>query len=132
LLGGNIYKEVNIMAKRKNTKTPIVEQIDIPSTVEGEEDTVNPRILLMCDLSNKALEDGWLDANPAVVEKIIKMLPKPIVEHSKQRTYAIKKLESDAYKQSLQTGDPVKPITEVQISAEMDRMEKAKQLKASK
>ena len=113
------------MAKKNCTTTSIVEQSDITPVTETEADVdaISPRILQLIAHFNKALKDDWLEAHPAIVEKIFRMLP-PITVQSKQRTYAIKRLEGFEYQRSLSTGEPVKSITEEQIRAEMERYEK--------
>lgn len=90
------------------------------------EEGVNPRILVLADLINKAFEDGWFDDNLEIVENIIIMLPKKEPKHSKQRTYAVRRLEAAEYKRARDAGEVPRSITEDQIAAEMALMEQKK------
>jgi len=105
---------------------------EIIMSEQASVETVNPRIDLLGDLFNKAYDDGWLDANLGVVEKIIKLFPKLEPKYSKQRAYAIIRLKAAEYDRSQAAGVPPAAITEEQILAEMKRMEKEKQAKDAK
>ena len=101
-------------------------------TEQASKATMNPRIEQLINLFNKADEDGWLDDNLGVVEKMIKLLPKQEPKHSKQRSYAIRRLEAAEYRRAREAGEVPKAITEEQILAEMARMEQEKVKKNSK
>jgi hypothetical protein len=132
MLGGQ-HQRRKIMSKKKDEKPTVVEQEKNGSVDELPEETkYDPRLLFFVDLINNVIETGWLNENPEIVEKGIKLFTQPTPKYSKQQTYALKKLQEEGYEKSLETGQPVEPISEEQIFAEMDRMEKAKQSKKSK
>lgn len=101
-------------------------------TEETEITTDNPRILLLCELFNDAFMTGRMDDNPDLIEQAIKLFTPPPPKPSKQRTYAIKRLVAAEYEKSQKAGEPAAAITEEQIHAEMQRMEKEKEAKAAK
>lgn len=84
-----------------------------------------------------------LKTDPALREAILKVipvqqppepqLPEPMIvpKHSKQRTYAIKRLKIAEYDRAINAEEKVLPITEEQIRAEMEIMEQEKNEQAN-